>query len=119
MPRIFDNIELPLLDALQETLRVSERSDLCVGYFNLRGWKQIDRLIDEWAGGEGACCRLLVGMQRLPQDEVREALSLSRGEAGIDQQTVLRLKKSGWPRSFRNSWPSAHRQTKTRPACVA
>ena len=66
MPRIFDNIELNLLPALRETLAVSEHADFSVGYFNLRGWGQMGDLIDKWAGGEGACCRVLVGMQRLP-----------------------------------------------------
>lgn len=92
MPRIFDNIKLPLLPALQDTLRTSHRADFCVGYFNLRGWKQLDSLIDPWTGGEGACCRLLVGMQSLPHEELRAALSLIHGDEGMDQQAAIRLK---------------------------
>ncbi len=94
MPRIFDNIALSLLPALSDTLKISERADFCVGYFNLRGWKQIDHLIDAWPGGDGACCRVIVGMQKLPQDELREGFSLIAGPDGLDQQTALRLKKS-------------------------
>lgn len=92
MPRIFDNIEQQLLPALQETLQVSNRADFCVGYFNLRGWKQIDSYVEKWPGGEGNCCRLLVGMQRLPEEELRASLSLLQTEESIDQATVVRLK---------------------------
>jgi superfamily II DNA or RNA helicase len=93
MPRIFDNIEQQLLPALNETLGVADHADFCVGYFNLRGWKQLDHAIDRWSGGPGHCCRLLVGMQRLPQEELRKALSITGREAGIDNQTAVRLKK--------------------------
>jgi len=93
MPRILDNIEQQLLPALQDTLALSSRADFCVGYFNLRGWKHIDSRVECWPGGEGNCCRLLVGMQRLPHDELQAAMTLVRRESGIDNQTALRLKK--------------------------
>ena len=93
MPRIFDNIELELLPALRQTLDISERADFCVGYFNLRGWKSIDELIEKWAGGAGQQCRLLVGMQRLPQEELREAYSLLPHEDQMSNQAVIRLKR--------------------------
>lgn len=92
MPRIFDNIEQLLSPALKETIRVADHADFCVGYFNLRGWKEIDSHIERWSGGEGNCCRLLVGMQKLPQDELRESIGLIE-TSGIDNQTAVRLKK--------------------------
>ena len=93
MPRIFDNIDQSLLPAIRETLGLAERSDFCVGYFNLRGWKQIDELVGRWFGGPGHCCRLLVGMQRLPQEELRDALSVIKSEHAVDNQTAVHLKR--------------------------
>ncbi len=93
MPRIFDNIDQQLLPALRETLELSSRSDFCVGYFNLRGWKEIGPYIEPWLGGEGHCCRLLIGMAKLPQDELFSALSFSKRDGEIDNQTAVRLKK--------------------------
>ncbi len=93
MPRIFDNIDQPLLPALQQTLETATHADFCVGYFNLRGWRGLGSYIENWNGGEGECCRLLVGMQRLPEEEFREAKRLAKQNAGIDNQTALRLKR--------------------------
>ncbi|MCL4784224.1 MAG: NgoFVII family restriction endonuclease [Bryobacterales bacterium] len=93
MPRIFDNIDQQLLPTLKTTLGVSYRADFCVGYFNLRGWKQLDEHIEAWAGGDGQCCRLLVGMQALPQQELAEAYSIIHQDLELDNQTATRLKK--------------------------
>ena len=93
MPRIFDNIEQSLQPVLAETLKLADRADFCVGYFNLRGWRLIDSYVEQWDGGEGHCCRVLVGMQRLPHEELRLARSLSDGQSALDNQTALRLKK--------------------------
>jgi superfamily II DNA or RNA helicase len=101
MPRIFDNIEADLLPALEQTLQISDRADFCVGYFNLRGWKQIDGCVEQWPGGAEHQCRLLVGMQRLPQEDLRAAFSLTQGQDQLDNQTALRLKKK-LAEEFRN-----------------
>ena len=93
MPRIFDNIDTGLLPALRQTLEISERGDFCIGYFNLRGWKSIDDLISLWSGGDGSQCRLLVGMQRLPQEELRIGLGAGKEEHLFDNQTALRIKR--------------------------
>ena len=93
MPRIFDNIDIDLLPALRQTLEVADRSDFCVGYFNLRGWKAIDSFIEKWPGGENHQCRLLVGMQRLPQDDLHHAYSLLPVEDQASNQMVIRAKR--------------------------
>ncbi len=93
MPQIFDNIEKHLLSALSDAMGLSERADFCVGYFNLRGWRKIDSLVEKWTGGDGQRCRLLVGMQQMPQDQLRSAMSLIRGEDQIDQATAIALKR--------------------------
>ncbi|WP_165224673.1 helicase-related protein [Aquisphaera insulae] len=93
MPRIFDNIDQSLLPAIRETLALSDRADFCVGYFNLRGWRQIDERIDRWSGGPGHCCRLLVGMQKLPKEELQDALSVLGSDHAIDNQTAIHKKR--------------------------
>jgi hypothetical protein len=93
MPRIFDNIDRTLLPALRETLAAGRRADFCVGYFNLRGWRHLADRIESWPGGEDHCCRLLVGMQAAPSEELRRALSVAGHPDRLDNQTALREKR--------------------------
>lgn len=92
MPRIFDNIDAPLLPALRQALEASDRADFSVGYFNLRGWRGLAPLVDRWAGGGGACCRLLVGMHRPPEESLKHLLGAGPAD-GIDNQTANRERK--------------------------
>ncbi|MDE2717470.1 MAG: helicase-related protein, partial [Chloroflexota bacterium] len=93
MPRIFDNLESAssLRPALQETLALSSRADFCVGYFNLRGWGGLAPYVDDWDPSDGPC-RVLIGMQRLPHEELRDALSLLDRPSGIDNQAAHRTR---------------------------
>lgn len=94
MPRIFDNIDNSLLPELKNVLAVSERADFCVGYFNLRGWRQIDEQIESWTGEGGNACRLLVGMHQSPERGLRERLASAFRDEGIDNARALELKKA-------------------------
>ena len=93
MPRIFDNLspDAELSQALRETLAVSNRADFCVGYFNLRGWGDLALDVDRWNPEDGPC-RLLIGMQRLPNEELRESLALRDSPPSIDNATAHRLR---------------------------
>ena len=91
MSSIYDNIEQPILPELQAYLKQAYRADFCVGYFNLRGWRQIDADIEQFEGGEGKTCRLIVGMHRLPKEELRQTLAIGVEPERIDQGKTLRL----------------------------
>ncbi len=93
MPRIFDNLnqDSKLLSTLQDTFALSSRADFCVGYFNLRGWAGPAPFVDRWESEEGPC-RVLIGMQRPPHEELRDALSLADRSPGIDNRTAHRLR---------------------------
>lgn len=93
MPRIFDNIDKSLLPSLRETIDYSKRADFCVGYFNLRGWKHLANHINDWTGEDENRVRLLVGMQRLPREELKDALTFSDIDDPISQNKAHKLKK--------------------------
>jgi hypothetical protein len=97
MPRVFDNIDTQLLPALTRGLDAAASADFSVGYFNLRGWRKLADHIDPWQGGEGNCCRLLVGMQATPHDEFREAysqlLTVDGDAQPMDQRRAFDLKR--------------------------
>lgn len=92
MSRIFDNIKQDLLGALRSSLSVSKRADFCVGYLNLRGWQAVDDLVQPWNPQDGQVCRVLVGMQRPPHDEIRALYNHASDEGLIDNATASRLK---------------------------
>ncbi len=93
MPRIFDNIELPFLPALEEMLGTSSRADFCVGYFNLRGWNRLGQVVEDRFSGEGdSKARLLIGMHSLPEEEIKLVYSLVK-EEGLDAAKASQLKR--------------------------
>lgn len=100
MPKIYDNIENHLTVGLNETLQLSQRTDFCVGYFNLRGWKEVAASIENLSGAEVVegeesihrTCRLLVGMQKLPVDILRESF-VKEDNHFIDLAEATKLKK--------------------------
>ena len=100
MPKIYDNIENHLSQGLTATLELSKRSDFCVGYFNLRGWHEVADKIEALDGMSinenndqvHRFCRLLVGMQKLPSEILRESF-LHDESYLIDQAEMLKLRK--------------------------
>ena len=101
MPTIYDNIETHLDEGLNKTLDKSKRADFCIGYFNLRGWRIIADNIEKLEGDflPEICqddtkyyCRVIIGMQKLPEDIIRDYFSGS-GEKLIDNTIALELKK--------------------------
>lgn len=83
MSKIYDNIgdDRKFRDILADVITEPgiQRMDFCVGYFNLRGWDFISDEIDELEGEyiyEGdervhRTARLLIGMQRAPEEMIR------------------------------------------------
>lgn len=92
MSRVFDNIEQDLFSALRATMLLSLRSDFCEGYLNLRGWQAIEGLVTLWYQSAGQVCRVLVGVQRPPPEEIRELYRQANAAVLIDNARASQLK---------------------------
>lgn len=91
--KIFDNIDQKLVDALLKTLQHARRADFCIGFFRLSGWGQVADALDHFAGGEQACCRVLIGMSERPDEELRRLQrQLRKGAAELDLARAAQLK---------------------------
>jgi len=94
MPTIYDNIDTDLLQGLKNALSAAgaRRADVCVGYFNLRGWRCIADEIEALPGDDGAAaCRLIVGMSRDAGHAVRT--HYNGADEAITQREVVEAKK--------------------------
>ena len=92
MPIVYDNIDNFLINGLTDALKVSKKADFSVGYFNLRGWNKVADYFDTWSGEEENFCRLLVGMQKPPQELLKSYFSL-KPEEPIDNAKAVAIKK--------------------------
>lgn len=101
MPTIHDNIEKYLDEGLSRTLETSKRADFCIGYFNLRGWRRIskyieelkgDHLPDEYEDDNTYYCRVLIGMQKLPSEELNDLFARDKNRT-LDNAIAIELKR--------------------------
>jgi len=70
----------------------ARRADVCVGYFNLRGWRCIADEIEALPGDDGAAAgRLIVGMSRDAGHSVRA--HYNGADEAITQREVVEAKK--------------------------
>ena len=95
MPRIFDNLDQPTEfgNALRATLEQSRRADFCVGYFNLRGWGLVSKIVGEWDGDDETCCRVLIGMNATPEEQLRAAVPGTGEEERVTNRVAERERK--------------------------
>ena len=109
--QLIDNLKTPLLGTeLRRMITAANRADLCVGYFNLRGWSELVDSVETLQGGyveesgyeEYRYCRLIIGMQRMPLDLIRDFFEQQNtGHIGpeqvkqaiTDNSTAVRIKR--------------------------
>ncbi|MFV9645296.1 MAG: helicase-related protein [Desulfobacterales bacterium] len=101
MPKIYDNIENKLKEGLNKTLEKAKRADFCIGYFNLRGWRQLYQQVENLSGDylPEECeddtkyhCRILIGMQRQPIQILEDNFSTDERNV-LDNAKAIEFKK--------------------------
>ena len=94
MPKIYDNHnqETSLLSGLRDALDRSSRADICTAYFNLRGWKKIASIIEQYRPENGGECRLLLGMYGQGDQFRKELHEEEHQTREIDRSKAKRLK---------------------------
>jgi superfamily II DNA or RNA helicase len=95
LSKIVDNASSLLRDALSSKLKHSRAVDICVGYFNIRGWNQVSEGLDSLRReSEAGAIRLLVGMavpEKTAEQKLLEATFRSEsGEEDIDYKIATR-----------------------------
>jgi superfamily II DNA or RNA helicase len=92
VPQIFDNVTTKLSEGLAAAMADAVAASFCVGYLNLRGWQSLAHLVDALEGGqEDKACRLLIGMHRPPEEELRVLLHPPAQPAPLDWPTARKL----------------------------
>jgi superfamily II DNA or RNA helicase len=90
VPAIFDNIETVLLPTLRDNLSDSLNADFAVGYFRMSGWSHLAGSVEHFKGTDTSCCRILVGMNKTPEEETREEKSI-RPRPILDGPMIARI----------------------------
>ena len=101
MSKIFDNIGSKFEEGLHAILTNAgvERADFCVGYFNLRGWKQVAADIEKLPGGDALEKNAKAAFrERLPhddRDEIERAFAAAAKDASLIKPLGRLLKAKG------------------------
>jgi superfamily II DNA or RNA helicase len=94
MTRIIDNNTLTLSDSLKNALPHSKRLDACVGYFNLRGWREIrtqaNSMLENHLEG-GPRVRLLVGMALSGEDQARVKYDILKASEDLSVMDMTQI----------------------------
>jgi len=95
MTRIIDNESLTLSQSLKDALLHSKQLDACVGYFNLRGWREIRAEASSMLQHEnngGPRVRLLVGMALSGEDQARIKYDILESEEALENRDMTQIR---------------------------